>query len=93
MGALYLDFNSNQRGGRVKGQMTTFSLLWEQFGAMSAEAQEKRFVRLSPESVRNCAENLGIQVSPDVSSALVEDVSFRIRQVTDVSYNTTVPPI
>ena len=54
---------------------------------MSAEAAERRFVRLSPESVRHCAENIGIQVSSEVSNALVEDVSFRIRQVTDVSSN------
>ena len=52
---------------------------------MSTEAVEKRFVRLSSESIRLCAERIGIQTSAEVSSALVEDVSFRIRQITDVS--------
>ena len=50
-----------------------------------ADVAEKRFVRLPSESVRLCAERVGVQISPEVSNALVEDVSFRIRQITDVS--------
>ena len=45
----------------------------------------RRFAKLSPDSVNHCAQNLGIQTSQEVSSALVDDASFRIRQVTDVS--------
>ena len=52
---------------------------------MSTEAAEKRFIRLPSESIRLCAERIGIQTSAEVSNTLVEDVSFRIRQVTDVS--------
>ena len=53
--------------------------------SMSTEAAEKRFIRLPSESIRLCAERVGIQTSAEVSTALVEDVSFRIRQITDVS--------
>ena len=53
---------------------------------MSTElAAEKRFIRLPSESIRLCAERVGIQTSAEVSNALMEDVSFRIRQITDVS--------
>ena len=45
----------------------------------------RRFVRLPEDCVSLCAENLGIQASREVTGALVEDTSFRIRQVTQVS--------
>lgn len=50
-----------------------------------ADVGIRRFAKLSPDSVNHCAQNLGVQTSRDVSYALVDDVSFRIRQVTDVS--------
>lgn len=50
-----------------------------------ADSEDKRFIRIPTDSVRLCAERIGIQTSPEVSNALVEDVSFRIRQITDVS--------
>ena len=49
------------------------------------ERPERRHIRLPADSVSMCAENLGIQPSQEVTSSLVEDVSFRIRQLTDVS--------
>ena len=54
-------------------------------GEMATEEAEKRFIRMPSESIRLCAERIGIQTSTEVSNALVEDVSFRIRQIADVS--------
>ena len=51
---------------------------------MEGEEREKRYTRLPSDSVSLCAENLGIQASQEVASSVVEDVSFRIRQLTDV---------
>lgn len=48
-------------------------------------ARQRRYVRLPEDCVSLCMENLGIQASREVTSVLVEDVSFRIRQVTKVS--------
>ena len=45
----------------------------------------RRYVRLPEDCVSLCTENLGIQASREVTSVLVEDVSFRIRQITKVS--------
>lgn len=47
--------------------------------------RQRRYVRLPEDCVSLCMENLGIQASREVTSVLVEDVSFRIRQVTKVS--------
>ena len=44
----------------------------------------RRYVRLPEDCISLCAENLGVQASREVTAALVEDVSFRIRQVTQV---------
>ena len=54
---------------------------------MEGEQQQRarRYVRIPEECISLCAENLGIQTSREVTGALVEDVSFRIRQVTQVS--------
>ena len=49
------------------------------------EGAEQRFVRLPSESVSLCAESLGIHVPQEVTRTLVEDVSFRVRQIVDVS--------
>ena len=54
---------------------------------MAGDTQESRYARLSAESVTRCAESLDVQASQEVASSLVEDVSFRIRQLTDVSSN------
>ncbi len=48
-------------------------------------ARLKRFSKVSSDCVFQAAQNLGIQTSNEVSSALVEDVSFRVRHITDVS--------
>jgi transcription initiation factor TFIID subunit 6 len=48
-------------------------------------ARARRYVRLPEDCVSLCTENLGIQASREVTSVLVEDVSFRIRQVTKVA--------
>lgn len=56
-------------------------------------ATEKRgFARVSPETIQLCADRLGVQASEEVFSGLGEDVSFRIRQIADVSVlNRTEP--
>ena len=45
----------------------------------------KTFVRFPVDSVILCAESVGIQPSQEVACGMVEDVSFRTRQLTDVS--------
>ena len=89
MGVLYLeDGPVTSRNGNKKSRKFPvpggFLNKAHQF-SMSTEAAEKRFIRLPSESIRLCAERVGIQTSAEVSTALVEDVSFRIRQITDVS--------
>ena len=49
------------------------------------EGFEQRFVRLPSESVSLCAESVGVQVPQEITKTLVEDVSFRVRQIVDVS--------
>lgn len=53
--------------------------------ATSNAAQLRRFSKVSSDCVFQAAQNLGIQTSNEVSSALVDDVSFRVRHITDVS--------
>lgn len=53
-------------------------------GDQSHLGAAKRYIRLPADSVSLCAESLGIRASREVTSAVVEDVSFRIRQLTDV---------
>ncbi len=45
----------------------------------------KQYIRVPVESIQSCIEQLGVHTSDDVPSGLVEDVSFRIRQIADVS--------
>ena len=49
------------------------------------EGAEQRFVRLPSESVSLYAESLGIHVPQEVTRTLLEDVSFRVRQIVGVS--------
>ena len=53
-------------------------------GQQTGTTKARRYVRIPEECISLCAENLGIQTSREVTGALVEDVSFRIRQVTQV---------
>ena len=46
---------------------------------------EGRYVLLPAESVSLYAESLGVQTSQEVTSLLAQDVSFRIRQIANVS--------
>ena len=46
----------------------------------------RRFAKVSSDCVSQAAQNLGVQTSAEVSSALVDDVSFRLRQVAEVSH-------
>ena len=50
-----------------------------------SEGSLRRFAKVSSDCVSQAAQNLGVQTSAEVSSALVDDVSFRLRQVTEVS--------
>ncbi len=49
-----------------------------------------RFVRVPVESVQSCADQLGVKTAEDVPGGIVEDVSFRLRQITDVSWDGSV---
>ncbi len=53
--------------------------------AAGDEVRLRRFSKVSSNFVFQAAQNLGIQLSNEVSSALVDDVSFRVRHITDVS--------
>lgn len=52
---------------------------------MTEVSEQGRFVRVPIESIQLCVDELGLQTSDEVPSGLVEDVSFRIRQIADVS--------
>jgi transcription initiation factor TFIID subunit 6 len=54
-------------------------------GQQTGTTKARRYVRIPEECISLCAENLGIQTSREVTGALVEDVSFRIRQVTQLA--------
>lgn len=50
--------------------------------------EEKKFVQLSPDTVSMLAESIGISgngISSGVSRALAEDVSYRCRELANVS--------
>lgn len=49
------------------------------------EGVEQKFVRIPSESVVLCAESMGLQLRGEVTKMLVEDTSFRVRQIVDVS--------
>ena len=49
------------------------------------EGVEQKFVRIPSESVVLCAESIGLQLRGEVTKMLVEDTSFRVRQIVDVS--------
>ena len=61
--------------------------------AMDTEQPPRTFIRVPPDSIRLCAARLDLQVSEDVPSGLAEDVSFRIRQIADVSNLENIRPI
>jgi len=45
-----------------------------------------RFVRVPVESVESCADRIGVKTTEEVPGGIVEDVSFRLRQIANVSY-------
>lgn len=50
--------------------------------------EEKRFFQISPDTVPLLAESIGISgntINPSVSRALAEDVSYRCRELANVS--------
>lgn len=52
---------------------------------MADQERQRRFIRVPAEVVQSCVNRQGLQVSEEVCSGLAEDVSFRIRQIADVS--------
>jgi len=47
--------------------------------------RERRYVIVSKETVRQCAESVGIaELSDEILEALAEDVSYRVREVVQV---------
>ena len=57
------------------------------FEEVSSEMQREvhRFVRVPLESVQSCADQMGLKTTEDVPGGIVEDVSFRLRQIANVS--------
>ena len=56
----------------------------------STKKEEKKYFQLSPDTVPLLAETVGINgnsVSPSVSRALAEDVSYRCRELASVSFS------
>lgn len=52
--------------------------------------EEKKYFQLSPETIPLLAETIGINgntISPSVSRALAEDVSYRCRELANVNSN------
>jgi transcription initiation factor TFIID subunit 6 len=48
-------------------------------------ADERRYVQLSPESVTNAAESIGIgELSAPAAKALAEDATYRLREIADL---------
>ena len=55
----------------------------------SKPKEEKKFVQLAPDTVSMLAESIGISangLSSSVSRALAEDVSYRCRELANVSF-------
>ena len=55
----------------------------------NSKKEEKRYFQLSPDTVPLLAETVGINgnsISPSVSRALAEDVSYRCRELANVSF-------
>ena len=48
--------------------------------------EQRRFIRVSPGTIKSCVDRLGVKASEEVFSGLAEDVSFRIRQIAEVKY-------
>ena len=48
-------------------------------------ASTSRFPRFPGESVTLCGESVGLQISQEIEDLLVEDVSYRARQIAHVS--------
>jgi len=48
-------------------------------------SRERRYVIVSKETVRHCAESVGVaDLSDEILEALAEDVSYRVREVVQV---------
>ena len=52
---------------------------------LETRKEQQRFVRIPVESVQSCVDQLGVKTTEEVPGGIVEDVSFRLRQITDVS--------
>ena len=46
--------------------------------------EQRRFIRVPTTTIQSCLDKLDVQASDEVCSGLAEDVSFRIRQITEV---------
>lgn len=53
--------------------------------AMDMSDEQRRFVRVPVDTIQSCVDRVDVQASDEVSSGLAEDVSFRIRQIAEVS--------
>ena len=49
-----------------------------------ASEDQRGFVRVPVEAVQSCVDRLDVQTTDEVATRLAEDVSFRIRQITEV---------
>ena len=75
---LWYSINSNEK--------TYFSF---SMNTPNSKKEEKRYFQLSPDTVPLLAETVGINgnsISPSVSRALAEDVSYRCRELANVSF-------
>lgn len=53
--------------------------------SLDRQQEQRRFVRIPVETVQSCVDQLEVKTTEEVPGGLVEDVSFRIRQIVDVS--------
>ena len=58
----------------------------EDHASNGMEVESSRFARFPGESVTLCGESIGVQISQEIEELLVEDVSYRTRQIAHVRY-------
>lgn len=49
-------------------------------------AEERRFAEVPRESIKLMAESTGVELSEEVAALLAEDVCYRLREATQVTY-------
>ncbi len=65
----------------------TASLLSDLTKVKMTEREERRFAEVPRESIKLMAESTGVELSEEVAALLAEDVCYRLREATQVTYD------